>query len=82
MILKIRELISSGVLTETRSENLGPVSYDLTTRAFHTRERQSLEKVTLSPGDSIYVSTVEIIQATQEYSRESVAEEFSNSSKA
>lgn len=59
---KIRELISSGVLTETRSENLGPVSYDLTTRAFHTRERQSLEKVTLSPGDSTYVSTVEVIK--------------------
>ena len=62
MIAKIRELISSGVLTETRSENLGPVSYDLTTRAFHTRERQSLEKVTLSPGDSTYVSTVEVIK--------------------
>ncbi len=59
---KIRELISNGVLTETRSENLGPVSYDLTTRAFHTRERQSLEKVTLSPGDSTYVSTVEVIK--------------------
>ena len=42
---KIRELISSGVLTETRSENLGPVSYDLTTRAFHTRERRSLKKL-------------------------------------
>ena len=55
---KIRELISSGVLTETRSENLGPVSYDLTTRAFHTRD-----------------------QATREHSRESVAEEFSNSSR-
>lgn len=42
---KIRELISSGVLTETRSENLGPVSYDLTTRAFPLGKGGALKKL-------------------------------------
>lgn len=57
---RIKELIDSGVLENANLNNVGPVSYDLTTRAFYTNVGEQ-SSVTLMPGDSVYVASKEII---------------------
>lgn len=57
---KIRELFNSGVIEGGDAGNIGPVSYDLTTEAFHKVDGKS-KRVELAPGDSVFVSTVETI---------------------
>lgn len=61
----ILKCIDSNVIDGGRKENVGPVSYDLTTQSFF-RDRQShsqgLTSYTLNPGDSVFVSAVESIK--------------------
>lgn len=57
---RIKELIYSGVLDNADLSKVGPVSYDLTTRAFYTNDGEQAS-VTLLPGDSVYVASKEAI---------------------
>ncbi len=57
---RIRKLIDENVLQNACSDNVGPVSYDLTTRAFHSKDGES-DHASLMPGDSVFASSVEII---------------------
>lgn len=57
---KIRELINNNVLQNANEHNIGPVSYDLTTKAFHSKSGEK-SYADLMPGDSIFVSSEEII---------------------
>lgn len=57
---RIKELIDSGVLEHASEEKVGPVSYDLTTRAFYTSDGEQAS-VALMPGDSVYVASKEAI---------------------
>lgn len=57
---KIRELIKSNVLQNANESNIGPVSYDLTTKAFHSKKDEK-SNADLMPGDSVFVSSKEII---------------------
>lgn len=57
---RIRELMGKGVLCDAVADNIGPVSYDLTTQAFYTNEGKS-SRVELAPGDSVFVACREVI---------------------
>ena len=57
---KIRELINNNVLQNANEHNIGPVSYDLTTKTFHSKSGEK-SYADLMPGDSIFVSSEEII---------------------
>lgn len=58
---RIRKLISIGVLdTAGREKPIGPLSYDLTTRAFYDTDGEH-DKYTLNPGESVFVGSDEII---------------------
>lgn len=57
---RIKELIDSGVLDGAVAGKVGPVSYDLTTRAFYTNSGEQTS-VNLMPGDSVYVASKETI---------------------
>lgn len=56
----IKELIDNKVLDDANPDNIGPVSYDLTTASFYTRDGLS-SAVALKPGESVFVSTRESI---------------------
>lgn len=56
----ITQLIHDAVLQNAIEGNIGPVTYDLRTQAFH-RDNESMRAVTLNPGDSVFVSSVENI---------------------
>lgn len=57
---KIRELINNNVLQNANEHNIGPVSYDLTTKSFHSKDSEK-SYADLMPGDSIFVSSEEVI---------------------
>lgn len=57
---KIRELINNNVLQNANEHNIGPVSYDLTTKSFHSKDSEK-SYADLMPGDSIFVSSGEVI---------------------
>lgn len=57
---RIKELIDSGVLDHAAFDKVGPVSYDLSTDGFYTRDGKVLH-VALKPGDSVFVATREVI---------------------
>jgi deoxycytidine triphosphate deaminase len=57
---EIRELIVGGVLAEADEGRVGPVSYDLRNQSFFTAGEE-LESVTLQPGDSAFVGSVESV---------------------
>lgn len=57
---KIKELMQSGVLENAQDDNVGPVSCDLTTKAFYTSAGKSGTAL-LNPGDSVFVASREII---------------------
>lgn len=57
---KIRELINDNVLQNANEHNIGPVSYDLTTKSFHSKDSEK-SYADLMPGDSIFVSSEEVI---------------------
>ena len=57
---KIRELINNNVLQNANEHNIGPVSYDLTTKSFHSKDSEK-SYANLMPGDSIFVSSEEVI---------------------
>lgn len=56
----IKELIGAGVLADAVEANVGPVSYDLRTRAYYTAEGER-DRIELMPGDSTFVASVESI---------------------
>lgn len=58
--VKIRELINNNVLQNANEHNIGPVSYDLTTKSFHSKDSEK-SYADLMPGDSIFVSSEEVI---------------------
>lgn len=58
---EIRALIESGALADAREENVRQVSYDLTTRGFHTSSGPA-SSCALSPGDSVFVSSEERVE--------------------
>lgn len=56
--------INDGVIKGGKSENAGPVSYDLTTQNFFadkTSYNQKLVSYALNPGDSVFVASVEVV---------------------
>lgn len=57
---KIRELINNNALQNANEHNIGPVSYDLTTKSFHSKDSEK-SYADLMPGDSIFVSSEEVI---------------------
>lgn len=57
---KILELINNNVLQNANEHNIGPVSYDLTTKSFHSKDSEK-SYADLMPGDSIFVSSKEVI---------------------
>lgn len=57
---KIRELINNNVLQNANEHNIGPVSYDLTTKSFYSKDSEK-SYADLMPGDSIFVSSEEVI---------------------
>ena len=57
---KIRELINNNTLQNANEHNIGPVSYDLTTKSFHSKDSEK-SYADLMPGDSIFVSSEEVI---------------------
>lgn len=57
---KIRELINNNVLQNANEHNISPVSYDLTTKSFHSKDSEK-SYADLMPGDSIFVSSEEVI---------------------
>jgi|GEM_PF-395437 len=56
----IKRLIDEGVLADAEYGAIGPVSYDLRTASFN-RDGSSMDEVSLMPGDSVFVSSVESI---------------------
>lgn len=56
----IKKLISDGVLRGAEQGNVGPVSYDLRTHSFY-KDNKRLGEITLNPGDSAFVSSIEDI---------------------
>ncbi|MDO4849316.1 MAG: hypothetical protein Q4B45_06075 [Coriobacteriia bacterium] len=57
---KIKGLIDSGALVDAVETNIGPVSYDLRTKCFYANGAE-LSEVELSPGDSVFVGSVESV---------------------
>lgn len=57
---RIMQLIESGVLNNADRSCVGPISYDLNTKSFYDAEGER-QAVTLSPGDSTFVSCIETI---------------------
>lgn len=57
---RIRELIQQDVLQNAVADNVGPVSYDLSTKEFYAKNGTT-GHVELNPGDSVYVSSKETI---------------------
>lgn len=57
---EIKELISSDVLQGADPERIGPVSYDLTSKSFHTEQGET-SSFDLRPGGSVFVGTEEVI---------------------
>lgn len=57
---RINELVDSGVLANANRDNIGPVSYDLTTDGFYTQAGK-VSNISLMPGDSVFVATKESI---------------------
>lgn len=57
---KIKGLIRSGVLMDASESNVGPVSYDLTTKCFYA-DGKELDETTLNPGESVFVGSVETV---------------------
>lgn len=56
----IKTLIARNVLANASEENIGPVSYDLTTDYFYSKSVGSkATSVTLAPGDSVFVASKE-----------------------
>ena len=60
----IRELIGSGAIEGGRDSSVGPVSYDLATRGFYTRDGEA-ERVELMPGDSVFVGSEEVLHVPE-----------------
>lgn len=58
---KIKALVENGVLRDANTDNIGPVSYDLTTDGFYANE-QKVSRVTLAPGESVFVSSKESVK--------------------
>ena len=57
---EIARLADDGAISGAKAENIGPVSYDLTTNAFHV-ESSAQDAVSLEPGDSVFVSSAECL---------------------
>ena len=57
---EIRSLIKSGALADALEKNVGPVSYDLTTKEFYT-ESGSFSEYVLKPGHSVFVGSREVV---------------------
>ena len=57
---EIQGLIDEGVLQDADANRVGPVSYDLRNLEFY-RDGESLESVTLAPGESAFVGAIESI---------------------
>ena len=57
---RVNELVDSGVLANASRDNIGPVSYDLTTDGFYTQAGK-VSNISLMPGDSVFVATRESI---------------------
>lgn len=57
---EIRALIAGGTLTDADEGRVGPVSYDLRNQSFFSSGKE-LESVTLRPGDSVFVGSVESV---------------------
>lgn len=56
--------INDGVIKDGKTENVGPVSYDLTTQNFFTDKTSYIRKLTsytLNPGDSVFVASAEAV---------------------
>ena len=61
---EIRSLIKSGALADALEKNVGPVSYDLTTKEFYT-ESGSFSEYVLKPGHSVFVGSKEGEEVTR-----------------
>ncbi len=62
---KILELIDSGAVSGADRSNVGPVSYDLTTKCFYVGAAEKPSAV-LAPGDSAFVASVEDVRFPQD----------------
>ena len=62
---EIKDLIDDGILQDADEGRIGPISYDLRNLAFYG-SGESLDKVALNPGDSVFVGAVESILLTGE----------------
>lgn len=60
----IRKLIESGAIEGARDASVGPVSYDLATRRFYTRDGER-EGIELMPGESVFVASEEVIHVPE-----------------
>lgn len=66
----IQKLIESGVIEGAKAESVGPVSYDLTTKAFFIDAdsySKGVESTVLKPGDSTFVASEEVISLPADY---------------
>ena len=64
---EILKLIEDGVLEGADGGRVGPVSYDLRNHKFYS-EGQELDSVTLGPGESAFVGTVEAVKLPNDVS--------------
>lgn len=60
----IRKLIESGAIEGGRDSSVGPVSYDLATKAFYTRDGER-DQVELMPGESAFVGSEEVLHVPE-----------------
>lgn len=66
----ILSLIDEGVIKDANKENVGPVTYDLSTGSFFSDPDSYAKKnraVVLNPGDSTFVASKEIIALPNDY---------------
>lgn len=60
----IKGLVESGAIEGGRASSVGPVSYDLATKCFYTRDGET-DRAELMPGDSVFVAPVEVLHVPQ-----------------